>query len=210
MIGLYFEFAHPGVIFPGVAGAICLLLALASFQVLPVNLTGLLLIFLGVGMLISEAFVTSYGILGLGGVTAFVIGSLFLIDTSKTDLAVNRNIIYGASAALTLIILGIGYIVARERRRRATTGAEGIVGEVGEVREAIAPGAPGQSFRAWRDLARGQQRRAQSRRARSREIDQRSGVAGSEAGVASAERSGYREPRAQGGEGESRWRAESG
>ena len=210
LIGLYFEFAHPGVIFPGVAGAICLLLALASFQVLPVNLTGLLLIFLGVGMLISEAFVTSYGILGLGGVTAFVIGSLFFIDTSKTDLAVNRNIIYGASAALTLIILGIGYIVARERaqarddrrrghRRRGRRGAGGD-----RSRRAR------QSFRAWRDLARGQQRRAQSRRARSREIDQRSGVAGSEAGVASAERAGYREPRAQGGEGETRWRAESG
>ena len=146
LIGLYFEFAHPGVIFPGVAGAICLLLALASFQVLPVNLTGLLLIFLGVGLLISEAFVTSYGILGMGGVTAFVIGSLFLIDTSKTDLVVDRNIIYGAAAALTLIILGIGYIVARERSSRATTGAEGIVGEVGEVREAIAPGAPGKVF----------------------------------------------------------------
>lgn len=146
LIGLYFEFAHPGVIFPGVAGAICLLLALASFQVLPVNLTGLLLIFLGVGLLISEAFVTSYGILGLGGVAAFVIGSLFLIDTSKTDLEVNRNIIYGAAAALTVIVLGIGFIVARERRHRSTTGAEGLVGEVGEVREAIAPGTPGKVF----------------------------------------------------------------
>jgi membrane-bound serine protease (ClpP class) len=156
LIGLYFEFAHPGVIFPGVAGAICLLLALASFQVLPVNLAGLLLIFLGVGMLISEAFVTSYGILGLGGVTAFVIGSLFFIDTSKTDLAVNRNIIYGAATALTLIILGIGYVVARERRNRATTGAEGIVGEVGEVREAIAPGKPGKVFvhgEIWRAVS---------------------------------------------------------
>jgi membrane-bound serine protease (ClpP class) len=146
LIGLYFEFAHPGVIFPGVAGAICLLLALASFQVLPVNLTGVLLIFLGVGLLIAEAFVTSYGILGLGGVTSFVIGSLFLIDTSKTNLVVNRDIILGAAAALTLIILGIGYVVAREHRRRVKTGAEGIVGEVGEVREAIAPGAPGKVF----------------------------------------------------------------
>lgn len=156
LIGLYFEFAHPGVIFPGVAGAICLLLALASFQVLPVNLTGLLLIFLGVGMLISEAFVTSYGILGLGGVSAFVIGSLFLIDTSKTDLVVNRDIIYGAAAALTLIILGIGFIIARERGNRSTTGAEGMVGEVGEVREAIAPGAPGKVFvhgEIWRAIS---------------------------------------------------------
>jgi membrane-bound serine protease (ClpP class) len=146
LIGLYFEFAHPGVIFPGVAGAISLLLALVSFQVLPVNLTGLLLIFLGVGMLISEAFVTSYGILGVGGVLAFVIGSLFLIDTSKTDLVVNRNIIYGAAVALTLIILGIGFIVARGRRHRSTTGVEGLIGEVGEVREPIAPGKPGKVF----------------------------------------------------------------
>ncbi len=156
LIGLYFEFAHPGVIFPGVAGAICLLLALASFQVLPVNLTGLLLIFLGVGLLIGEAFVTSYGILGVGGVLALVIGSLFLIDTSKTDLAVSHDIIYGAAAALTLIILSVGYIVTRERRRPAKTGLEGLVGEVGEVREAIAPGAPGKVFvhgEIWRAIS---------------------------------------------------------
>ncbi len=156
LLGLYFEFAHPGVYFPGVVGAICLLLALASFQVLPVNLTGLLLIFLGVGLLISEAFVASYGILGLGGVTAFIIGSLFLIDTSKTNLVIDRDIIYGVAAALTLIILGIGYIVARERHRRSTTGAEGLVGEVGEVREAIAPGAPGSVFvhgEIWRAVS---------------------------------------------------------
>ncbi|HVA77340.1 MAG TPA: nodulation protein NfeD [Candidatus Binataceae bacterium] len=146
LLGLYFEFAHPGVFLPGVAGAICLLLFFASFQVLPVNVTGLLLIFLGVALLIAEAFVTSYGILGLGGVAAFVIGSLFLIDTSKTNLAVNRDIIYGAAVALTAIILGLGYIVARERRRVAKTGVEAMVGEIGEVREAIAAGAPGKIF----------------------------------------------------------------
>jgi membrane-bound serine protease (ClpP class) len=156
LIGLYFEFAHPGVIFPGVAGAICLLLALASFQILPINLAGLLLIFLGVGLLISEAFVTSYGILGAGGVIALVIGSLFLIDTSKTDLAVSHGIIFGAATALTLIILTLGYIVARERGRPVKTGPEGLLGEVGEVREAIAPGAPGKVFvhgEIWRAVS---------------------------------------------------------
>ena len=146
VVGLYFEFAHPGVYLPGVAGAICLLLALTSFEVLPVNLSGLLLIFLGVAMLITEAFVTSYGIMGLGGVAAFVIGSLFLIDTSQTNLGVSHGIIFGAAAAVTVIILGVGFIVARERRRRATTGSEAMVGEIGEVREAIAPGAPGKLF----------------------------------------------------------------
>jgi len=158
MVGLYFEFAHPGVIFPGVAGAICLLLALASFEVLPINVTGLLLIFLGVGLLIAEAFVTSYGILGLGGVTAFVFGSLFLIDTSKTNLQVNRGMIFGAAAALSIIILGLGYVVARERRRKARTGVEGLIGEVGEVREPIGPGKPGKVFvhgEIWRASSTG-------------------------------------------------------
>jgi membrane-bound serine protease (ClpP class) len=156
LIGLYFEFAHPGVIFPGVAGAICLLLALAAFQVLPINLAGLLLIFLGVGLLITEAFVTSYGILGVGGVVSLVIGSLFLIDTSKTDLAVSHGIIYGAATALTLIILGIGFIVTRERNRPVKTGPEGLLGEVGEVREPIAPGVPGKVFvhgEIWRAIS---------------------------------------------------------
>ncbi|HUY27559.1 MAG TPA: nodulation protein NfeD [Candidatus Binataceae bacterium] len=146
LLGLYFEFAHPGVFLPGVAGAICLLLFFASFQVLPVNVTGVLLIFLGVGLLIAEAFVTSYGVLGLGGVAAFVFGSLFLIDTSKTNLEINRGIIYGAAAALSAIILGLGYLVARERRRSVKTGAEGMIGEIGEVRGAIVPGTPGSVF----------------------------------------------------------------
>ncbi|HEY6395636.1 MAG TPA: nodulation protein NfeD, partial [Candidatus Binataceae bacterium] len=129
VVGLYFEFAHPGVFLPGVAGAICLLLALTSFQVLPVNLSGLLLLLLGVIMLVAEAFVTSYGILGIGGVAAFVIGSLFLIDTSRTNLAVNRDMIYGGAAAMTVIVLGIGYIAARSRSGAAKTGREGLIGE---------------------------------------------------------------------------------
>lgn len=156
IIGLYFEFAHPGVFLPGVAGAICLLLALASFEVLPVNLSGLLLILLGIAMLIAEAFVTSYGILGLGGVVAFVIGSLLFIDTSKTNLTVSHNLIYGAAAGATLIILTIGWVLARDRRHRPTTGAEGLIGETGEVREAIAPGAPGKMFvhgETWRAVS---------------------------------------------------------
>jgi membrane-bound serine protease (ClpP class) len=157
LIGLYFEFAHPGVFLPGVVGAICLLLALASFEVLPINLSGFLLILLGVAMLVGEAFVTSYGVLGLGGVIAFVIGSLLFIDTSRTNLTVSRNIIYGAAAGTALIILGVGYVVARDRRRAAKTGAEGLVGEVGEVRQAIAPGAPGKLFvhgEIWRAVSK--------------------------------------------------------
>jgi membrane-bound serine protease (ClpP class) len=156
MIGLYFEFAHPGIYLPGVAGAICLLLALASFQVIPINLAGLMLVILGAAMLVAEIFIGSFGVLGIGGVIAFVLGSLFLVDTSETNLAINREIIAGAAVAFSAIILGIGYLVMHTRSNRARTGAEGLVGEVGEVREPIAPGAPGRVFvhgEIWRAVS---------------------------------------------------------
>jgi membrane-bound serine protease (ClpP class) len=156
VIGLYFEFAHPGAYLPGVAGAICLLIALASFQLIPINLAGLLLMALGMGMLLAELFVTSYGVLGIGGVIAFVIGSLFLVDTAQTNLAVSRSIIAGAAVGFSAIVLGIGYFVIRDRREPASTGGEGMIGKVGEVRQAIAPGTPGQLFvhgEIWRAVS---------------------------------------------------------
>jgi membrane-bound serine protease (ClpP class) len=143
LLGLYFEFAHPGVYLPGVVGAICLLLALASFEVIPINLAGFLLILLGAGLLVTELFVTSYGVLGIGGVIAFVLGSLFLVDTSQTNLAVGRATIAGAAVAFSTIVLGLGFVVMRARRRPALTGREGLIGQIGEVREAIQPGSAG-------------------------------------------------------------------
>ncbi|MGH8012672.1 MAG: NfeD family protein, partial [Candidatus Binataceae bacterium] len=143
--GIYFEFAHPGVFLPGVAGAICLLLALTSFQVLPINLSGLLLVLLGIAMLIAELFVTSYGILALGGLASFVLGSFLLIDTAGTNLQISRAIIAGSAIGMAVLILGLGYL-AFERRGHPTTGSEGLIGKIGEVREPIAPGAPGRVF----------------------------------------------------------------
>ncbi len=156
VIGLYFEFSHPGAYLPGVAGAICLLLALTSFQLLPINLAGLMLVVLGMGMLLAELFVTSYGVLGIGGVIAFVIGSLFLIDTSQSNLSVNRGIIAGAAVGFSAIILGIGYLVLSGHRGHVSTGGEGLIGMVGEVRSAIAPGVAGQLFvhgEIWRAVS---------------------------------------------------------
>ena len=83
-------------------------------------------------MLISEAFVASYGVMGIGGVIALLIGSLLLVDTSKTNLAIQHSIIYGAAGSLSAIILLIGYFVAREHGRVATTGKEGLIGELAE------------------------------------------------------------------------------
>ena len=153
IVGIYLEFAHPGAYLPGVAGGICLLLALASFEVIPINLAGLALILFGVVMILTELFITSYGVLGLGGMFAFILGSLFLVDTSETNLAVNRGLIAGAGAAFGAIVIAIGYVVIRGKRERPTTGSEGLVGEIGVVRSAIAPGLPGLVFvhgETWR------------------------------------------------------------
>jgi membrane-bound serine protease (ClpP class) len=153
IIGIYLEFAHPGAYLPGVAGGICLLLALASFQVIPINLAGLVLILFGAVMILTELFVTSYGVLGLGGMFAFILGSLFLVDTSETNLAVNRGLIAGAAAAFGAIVLAIGYVVVRERRGQSTTGQEGLIGEIGVVQTAIMPGVAGCIFvhgESWR------------------------------------------------------------
>jgi membrane-bound serine protease (ClpP class) len=133
IIGLYFEFSHPGVIFPGVAGAICLLLAFATFQILPINYTGLLLILLGAALLVAELFLPS-GILGIGGVVAFVLGSLLLFDTPEAELMVDPAIVYSAGAFVLLTMLTLLWVVGSTLRRRPVLGKEGLVGEVGEVR----------------------------------------------------------------------------
>ena len=146
LLGLYFEFAHPGALFPGIAGAICLLLALASFEVLPINLSGLLLLLLGAGLLMAEAFLPGYGVAGIGGLVAFVIGSLFLFDSAQTNLSVNRSLIAGAALALGAVFIGIGTLIVRRRYGPVMTGSEGLIGEVGEVREEIAPGVAGRIF----------------------------------------------------------------
>jgi len=143
IVGLYFEFAHPGVFLPGVAGAICLVLALVSFEVLPISTAGFLLLLFGVSLLIAEGFVPTHGVFGIGGVIALVLGSLFLIDKSQTDVTISRSLIAGVGIGFSVVILGIGILVARTRGRPVTTGKEGLIGEIGEVRDPIGPGAPG-------------------------------------------------------------------
>jgi membrane-bound serine protease (ClpP class) len=127
ILGLYMEFSNPGVIFPGVAGAICLLLAFASLQVLPFNYVGLILILLGIGLLVGEAFMPSFGVLGIGGIVALTFGSLLIFDPESTGLALDRSIFI------------ISYLVFRSQRSKPTLGMEGLLGEIGEARSALAP-----------------------------------------------------------------------
>jgi membrane-bound serine protease (ClpP class) len=140
LLGLYVEFTNPGGVFPGVAGAICLLLALAVLQVLPINYTGLALIGLGMAMLIAEAFLPSFGVIGVGGLVAFVLGSLLLFDTPDSTLQVDRGLIAGAALTLGAFSFIVGWLVVRTQRRRSSVGAEGMVGELGQVRRVLVPG----------------------------------------------------------------------
>ncbi len=139
MLGLYLEFSNPGLLLPGLAGGICLILALTAFQVLPINYTGLVLIGLGMALLIAEMFLPSFGILGVSGIAAFVLGSLFLFDTPDAELAVDRGIIFAASLAVGTFMFIVGSLAVRAWRRPVASGLEGLQGEIGEVRTPLTP-----------------------------------------------------------------------
>ncbi|MFQ5487440.1 MAG: nodulation protein NfeD [Gammaproteobacteria bacterium] len=134
--GLIYEFASPGMILPGVVGTISLLLALFAFQVLPINYAGLALMLLGIAFMIAEVFVPSFGALGIGGVIAFVIGSIMLLDTGVPGYGVSIPLI-GAfallSAAFFMLVIAM---VVKARHRPVVTGREELLGSLGEVLEA--------------------------------------------------------------------------
>ena len=130
-LGLIFEFTHPGIAFPGIAGLICILLALYAFQALPVSYASLALIVLGIGLLIAEIKIVSHGLLALGGVIALTLGSLMLFESPDPAIEVSLSVIIPTVVSLTAIIL---FIVQRALSAQAipvTTGVQGLLGEVG-------------------------------------------------------------------------------
>jgi membrane-bound serine protease (ClpP class) len=131
--GLIFEGYNPGAIVPGVVGAICLLLALFAFQVLPVNYAGLALIVLGVILMIAEAFVPSFGALGLGGIAAFVFGSVILLDSEIPGFQISRALIGGIAAVGASLLLALMYFLVRSFRRPVVSGVEEMLGSTGQV-----------------------------------------------------------------------------
>jgi membrane-bound serine protease (ClpP class) len=131
--GLLFEGYNPGAVFPGVVGTICLLLALFAFQILSVNYAGLALVGLGVGMIIAEFFFPAFGSLGLGGLIAFVVGSLILFDTDVPGMNIALPLIGAVATVGGLVIVGIVYIAARSMRRPVVTGVQGMIGDNAEV-----------------------------------------------------------------------------
>jgi membrane-bound serine protease (ClpP class) len=136
--GLLFEGYNPGAVLPGVVGAICLLLALFAFQVLPVNYAGLALIVLGALLVVAEAFVPSFGALGVGGLIAFVIGSIMLFDTSVPGFEVAMPIIAAIAFVAGLILIGIVWMFGRARRRPVVTGVDQLLGSTAEAIDGFA------------------------------------------------------------------------
>jgi len=133
MYGLFFEFANPGFVLPGVVGAISLLLGLFAMQMMPINYVGLGLIFLGIAFLIGEAFLPTFGSLGFGGVVAFVIGALMLIDTDVPGYGIPLPMIAAVTVFSVMFVLGVSRLALSARRRPVVTGSEAMIGSVGVV-----------------------------------------------------------------------------
>jgi membrane-bound serine protease (ClpP class) len=160
--GLFFELWNPGYVLPGVVGAICLLLALYAFQVLPISYAGLGLILLGIAFMVGEAFLPSFGALGIGGVIAFVVGSVILMDTEVEGYAIAWPLIATVALASAAFFMGVVWFALKARRRRVVSGAEELIGAAGEALEAFeAAGRVRVHSEEWqarsrRPLARGQ------------------------------------------------------
>jgi membrane-bound serine protease (ClpP class) len=133
--GLIFEFANPGTYAPGVIGGISLLLALFAFSVLPVDYVGMALILLGIALMVAEAFAPSFGVLGLGGVTAFAIGSVILFKAGMPGYGVPTVVLIAGSAVTGGLLVLVLAMLVRSRRHAVITGKEGLIGSAGEVVE---------------------------------------------------------------------------
>jgi membrane-bound serine protease (ClpP class) len=141
LVGIYalaFEFTNPGLILPGVVGAICILIALYAFQLLPVNYAGLALLLLGIAFMVAEAWVTTHGVLAAGGLVAFVVGSVMLIDTDVPQFEIPYALIGGVSAASAAFLFMLIGMLVRARGRPVVSGREELVGAAGEALEDIA------------------------------------------------------------------------
>ena len=138
MYGLLFEFYNPGFLLPGVAGAICLTIALYALQLLPVNFAGVALLVLGIAFMIAEVFVPAYGSLGIGGIIAFVIGSVMMIDTDVPGYVLPWPLIAAIAFLSALFIVVVVGMAMQARKRPVVSGSEELIGAAGEVIEDLA------------------------------------------------------------------------
>ncbi len=138
--GLFFEFINPGAVYPGTVGGICLLVGLYALGMLPVNYAGLGLILLGLVLMVAEAFAPSFGILGISGTTAFVLGAMVLFDTGAPGFQISWAIIAAVAGTSLLLALIVVPMAISSFRRRVVTGREEMIGSVGEVQDWVGSG----------------------------------------------------------------------
>lgn len=139
MLALLAEMSHPGMIFPGVLGGICLLLALYALGSLPVNYAGVALVLLGLVLLAAELFVVSYGVLFVGGLVSFALGSMMLFNRTDGMPGVAPGLIVGAVGTLAVFSAAAGRAVYNSMRRPVVTGSEALIGRIGDVRTSLDP-----------------------------------------------------------------------
>jgi membrane-bound serine protease (ClpP class) len=131
--GLFFEFMNPGMVLPGVAGIIALLIALYAFQLLPINYVGLGLILLGIAFMIAEAFIASFGTLAVGGIIAFILGSVMLFDSNTPGYGIMLPLIIAVALVSIALVLLIVQLALRSHRRPIVSGKEELIGSIGNV-----------------------------------------------------------------------------
>jgi membrane-bound serine protease (ClpP class) len=140
LYGLLLEAFHPGALFPGIAGAICLLIGLYALQLLPVNYAGLALMALGVGLVVAEVLTPTLGVIGIGGVAAFTLGSIMLFHGNASGFGVNEGVIAGLALCAILTLGGVIWLLLRARRARPFSGDAQLVDKRGKLLEPLAAG----------------------------------------------------------------------
>ena len=139
LAGLYFELSHPGAIFPGVIGGICLILAFFALQTLPVNYAGILLIVLAIIFFIMEMKITSYGLLSVAGIVSLLLGSLMLFEGSSPGMRLSWSVLLPTISLVSGFFVVLASLVFRAQVSKPATGSRGLVGEVGVVKKALHP-----------------------------------------------------------------------
>lgn len=139
VLGLFFEFYHPGFIAPGVLGGICLILALLGFSMLPVNYIGVILIILAIGFFIAEIKLQGFGVLGIGGIVSLVLGFLMLVDSPDPSFSIAPWVIWGVVLPVGAVLMMFARLVYQAMRRPSLTGQEGMAGQTGLAETELAP-----------------------------------------------------------------------
>ena len=143
MYGLFFEFANPGMALPGVAGAISLMIGLFALQLLPVDFAGLGLILLGIGFLVAEMFLPTFGTLGFGGIIAFAMGALMLFHTDVPGYGIPVGLVVGLTIITALFVFIVSSVALQARKRPVVSGSEAMLGSIGEMLEDVAQSGSG-------------------------------------------------------------------